>query len=91
MKRIGLILLSLFLLCACQSGIEATLEDSVIVAMDDSNVSEEEITSLSKEEKKGNYYIVFETATGHYEYKIGKDGQIKDRDYQSVTSENVEE
>ena len=59
--------------------------------MDDSNVSEEEITSLSKEEKKGNYYIVFETATGHYEYKIGKDGQIKDRDYQSVTSENVEE
>ena len=45
MKRIGLILLSLFLLCACQSGIEATLEDSVIVAMDDSNVSEEEITS----------------------------------------------
>ena len=53
MKRIGLILLSLFLLCACQSGIEATLEDSVIVAMDDSNVSEEEITSLSKEEKRG--------------------------------------
>ena len=91
MKRIGLILLSLFLLCACQSGIEATLEDSVIVAMDDSNVSEEEITSLSKEEKKGDYYIVFETATGHYEYKIGKDGQIKDRDYQSVTNENVEE
>ena len=91
MKRIGLILLSLFLLCACQSGFEATLEDCVIVAMDDSNVSEEEITSLSKEEKKGNYYIVFETATGHYEYKIGKDGQIKDRDYQSVTSENVEE
>ena len=91
MKRTGLILLSLFLLCACQSGIEATLEDSVIVAMDDSNVSEEEITSLSKEEKKGDYYIVFETATGHYEYKIGKDGQIKDRDYQSVTNENVEE
>ena len=91
MKRIGLILLSLFLLCACQCGIEATLEDSVIVAMDDSNVSEEEITSLTKEEKKGDYYIVFETATGHYEYKIGKDGQIKDRDYQSVTSENVEE
>ena len=91
MKRIGLILLSLFLLCTCQSEIEATLEDSVIVAMDDSNVSEEEITSLSKEEKKGDYYIVFETATGHYEYKIGKDGQIKDRDYQSVTNENVEE
>ena len=91
MKRIGLILLSLFLLCACQSGIEATLEDSVIVAMDDSNVSEEEITSLSKEEKKGNYYIVFETATGHYEYKIGKDGRIKDRDYQSIANENVEE
>ena len=60
--------------------------------MDDSNVSEEEITSLSKEEKKGDYYIVFETATGHYEYKIGKDGQIKDRDYQSVTEkENREE
>ena len=91
MKKLILCLICLFSLCACQSGIEATLEDSVIVAMDDSNVSEEEITSLSKEEKKGNYYIVFETATGHYEYKIGKDGQIKDRDYQSVTNENVEE
>ena len=91
MKKLILCLICLFSLCACQSGIEATLEDSVIVAMDDSNVSEEEITSLSKEEKKGDYYIVFETATGHYEYKIGKDGQIKDRDYQSVTNENVEE
>ena len=91
MKKLILCLICLFSLCACQSGIEATLEDSVIVAMDDSNVSEEEITSLSKEEKKGNYYIVFETATGHYEYKIGKDGRIKDRDYQSIASENVEE
>lgn len=91
MKKLILCLICLFSLCACQSGIEATLEDSVIVAMDDSNVSEEEITSLSKEEKKGNYYIVFETATGHYEYKIGKDGRIKDRDYQSATNENVEE
>ena len=91
MKKLILCLICLFSLCACQSGIEATLEDGVIVAMDDSNVSEEEITSLSKEEKKGNYYIVFETATGHYEYKIGKDGRIKDRDYQSVTNENVEE
>ena len=91
MKKLILCLICLFSLCACQSGIEVTLEDSVIVAMDDSNVSEEEITSLSKEEKKGNYYIVFETATGHYEYKIGKDGRIKDRDYQSVTNENVEE
>ncbi len=91
MKKLILCLICLFSLCACQSGIEATLEDSVIVAMDDSNVSEEEITSLSKEEKKGNYYIVFETATGHYEYKIGKDGRIKDRDYQSIANENVEE
>ena len=40
--------------------------------------------------KKKKYYTVsFDTTTGSYEYKIGKDGIIQERNYKRSNSEEV--
>ncbi|MGN1276282.1 MAG: hypothetical protein ACI4UK_04765 [Floccifex sp.] len=87
MKKLGLCFVFCLALMGCQKGIVPTKEDCLEVAMDDANVTVSEITESSLDEKKGNYIIVFETETGHYEYTIGKDGIIKDRIYSALSEE----
>ena len=43
MKRIGLVLLSLFLLCSCQKPIQPSKENCLEVCMDDANVLKKDV------------------------------------------------
>ena len=92
MKRIGLVLLSLFLLCACQNPIQPSKENCLEVCMDDANVLKKDVLNSDIKEENDTYKIVFETSSSHYEYKIGKDGKIQDKKYEALKEkENREE
>ena len=84
MKRIGLVLLSLFLLCSCQKPIQPSKENCLEVCMDDANVLKKDVLNSDITEEKNVYKIVFETSSSHYEYKIGKDGKIQDKKYKAL-------
>lgn len=99
-KRNSLIFLTAFglLLTGCsKSGFEITKEDILEVARDDANATKSECENVSIKEQKGSYIVSFNTNGGSYEYKIGKDGIIKERSFkrgakeESTETEKVEE
>ena len=91
MKRIGLILLSLFLLCACQNSIQPSKESCLEVCMDDAYVLKKDVLNSDITEEKDVYKIVFETSSSHYEYKIGKDGKIQEKKYEALKEKETRE
>ena len=79
-KRNSLLFLTAFglLLTGCsKSGLEITKDDILEVARDDANATKSECENVSIKEQKGSYMVSFNTNGGSYEYKIGKDGIIK--------------
>lgn len=99
-KRNSLIFLTAFglLLTGCsKSGLEITKSDILEVARDDANATKSECENESIKEQKGSYIVSFNTNGGSYEYKIGKDGIIKERSFkrgakeESTETEKVEE
>ncbi len=89
-KRNSLIFLTAFglLLTGCgKSGLEITKEDILEVARDDANVTKKECENVSIKEQKGSYIVSFTTNGGSYEYKIGKDGIITERNFKHSTKE----
>lgn len=99
-NRKSLIFLTAFglLLTGCsKSGLEITKSDILEVARDDANATKSECENVSIKEQKGSYIVSFNTNGGSYEYKIGKDGIIKERSFkrgtkeESAESEKVEE
>lgn len=99
-KRNSLIFLTAFglLLTGCSnSGLEITKDDILEVARDDANATKSECENVSIKEQKGSYIVSFNTNGGSYEYKIGKDGIIKERSFkrgakeESTETEKVEE
>lgn len=93
-KRNSLIFLTAFglLLTGCsESGLEITKDDILEVARDDANATKKECENVSIKEQKGSYIVSFNTNGGSYEYKIGKDGIIQERNYKRSSSEEKEE
>lgn len=99
-KRNSLIFLTAFglLLTGCSnSGLEITKDDILEVARDDANATKSECENVSIKEQKGSYIVSFNTNGGSYEYKIGKDGIIKERIFkrgakeESTETEKIEE
>lgn len=94
-RRNSLIFLTAFglLLTGCgKSGLEITKEDILEVARDDANVTKSECENVSIKEQKGLYIVSFNTNGGSYEYKIGKDGIITERNFKhSNKEESVQE
>lgn len=99
-KRNSLIILaSTLLLTGCgNSELEITQNDILEVARDDANATKKECSNVSVQEEKKYYTVSFDTTTGSYEYKIGKDGIIQERNYKRSnkdedvsTTEPVEE
>lgn len=93
-KRNSLIFLTAFglLLTGCsQSGLEITKDDILEVARDDANATKKECENVSIKEQKSSYIVSFNTNGGSYEYKIGKDGIIQERNYKRSSSEENEE
>lgn len=99
-KRNSLIFLTALglLLTGCsKSGLEITKDDILEVARDDANATKSECENVSIKEQKGSYIVSFNTNGGSYEYKIGKDGIIKERSFkrgakeESSETEKVEE
>lgn len=93
-KRNSLIFLTAFglLLTGCsKSGLEITKDDILEVARDDANATKKECENVSIKEQKGSYIVSFTTNGGSYEYKIGKDGIIQERNYKRSSSEEKEE
>lgn len=99
-KRNSLIFLTAFglLLTGCsKSGFEITKDDILEVARDDANATKSECENVSIKEQKSSYIVSFNTNGGSYEYKIGKDGIIKERSFkhgakeESTETEKVEE
>ena len=93
-KRNSLIFLTAFglLLTGCSnSGLEITKDDILEVARDDANATKKECSNVSIQEEKKYYTVSFDTTTGSYEYKIGKDGIIQERNYKRSNSEEKEE
>lgn len=89
-KRNSLIFLTAFglLLTGCgKSGLEITKEDILEVARDDANATKKECENVSIKEQKGLYIVSFTTNGGSYEYKIGKDGIITERNFKHSTKE----
>ena len=89
-RRNSLIFLTAFglLLTGCgKSGLEITKEDILEVARDDANVTKKECENVSIKEQKGSYIVSFTTNGGSYEYKIGKDGIITERNFKHSTKE----
>lgn len=89
-KRNSLIFLTAFglLLTGCsKSGLEITKSDILEVARDDANATKSECENVSIKEQKGSYMVSFNTNGGSYEYKIGKDGIIKERSFKRGTKE----
>lgn len=85
-----IILASTLLLTGCgNSNLEITQNDILEVARDDANASKKECSNVSIQEEKKYYTVSFDTTTGSYEYKIGKDGIIKERNYKRSNSEEV--
>lgn len=93
-KRNSLIFLTAFglLLTGCsKSGLEITKEDILEVARDDANATKKECENVSIKEQKGSYMVSFNTNGGSYEYKIGKDGIIKERSFNRGAKEETTE
>lgn len=86
-----IILASTLLLTGCgNSELEITQNDILEVARDDANATKKECSNVSIQEEKKYYTVSFDTNTGSYEYKIGKDGIIQDRNYKrSISEEEV--
>lgn len=93
-KRNSLIFLTAFglLLTGCgKSGLEITKDDILEVARDDANATKSECENISIKEQKGSYIVSFNTNGGSYEYKIGKDGIIKERSFKRTEKEEKTE
>ena len=90
-KRNSFIILALtLLLTGCgNSELEITQNDILEVARDDANATKKECSNVSVQEEKKYYTVSFDTNTGSYEYKIGKDGIIQERNYKRSNSEDV--
>lgn len=89
-RRNSLIFLTAFglLLTGCgKSGLEIKKEDILEVARDDANVTKKECENVSIKEQKGSYIVSFTTNGGSYEYKIGKNGIITERNFKHSTKE----
>ena len=87
-----IILASTLLLTGCgNSNLEITKNDILEVARDDANATKKECSNVSIQEEKKFYTVNFDTTTGSYEYKIGKDGIIQERNYKRSSSEEKEE
>lgn len=83
-----IILASTLLLTGCgNSNLEITQNDILEVARDDANATKKECSNVSIQEEKKYYTVSFDTNTGSYEYKIGKDGIIQERNYKRSSSE----
>ena len=93
-KRNSLLFLTAFglLLTGCsKSGLEITKDDILEVARDDANATKSECENVSIKEQKGSYMVSYNTNGGSYEYKIGKDGIIKERSFKRGTKEESTE
>lgn len=93
-KRNSLIFLTALglLLTGCsKSGLEITKDDILEVARDDANATKSECENVSIKEQKGSYIVSFNTNGGSYEYKIGKDGIIKERSFKRTEKEEKTE
>lgn len=93
-KRNSLIFLTAFglLLTGCsKSGLEITKDDILEVARDDANATKKECENVSIKEQKSSYIVSFTTNGGSYEYKIGKDGIIKERSFKCGAKEETTE
>lgn len=92
-KRISFIILaSTLLLTGCgNSELEITKNDILEVARDDANATKKECSNVSIQEEKKYYTVSFDTTTGSYVYKIGKDGIIQERNYKRSNSEESQE
>lgn len=93
-KRNSLIFFTAFglLLTGCsKSGLEITKDDILEVARDDANATKSECENVSIKEQKGSYMVSFNTNGGSYEYKIGKDGIIKERSFKRGAKEETTE
>lgn len=90
-KRISFIILaSTLLLTGCgNSNLEITQNDILEVARDDANATKKECSNVSIQEEKKYYTVSFDTNIGSYEYKIGKDGIIQERNYKRSNSEEA--
>ncbi len=87
-----IILASTLLLTGCgNSELEITKNDILEVARDDANATKKECSNVSIQEEKKYYTVSFDTTTGSYEYKIGKDGIIQERNYKRSSSEETQE
>ena len=85
-----IILASALLVTGCgNSELEITQNDILEVARDDANATKKECSNVSIQEEKKYYTVSFDTTTGSYEYKIGKDGIIQERNYKRSNSEEV--
>lgn len=85
-----IILASTLLLTGCgNSELEISQNDILEVARDDANAKKKECSNVSVQEEKKYYTVSFDTTTGSYEYKIGKDGIIQERNYKRSNSEEV--
>ena len=90
-KRNSFIILAsaLFLTGCGNKELEITQSDILEVARDDANATKKECSNVSIQEEKKYYTVSFDTNTGSYEYKIGKDGIIQERNYKRSNSEEV--
>lgn len=87
-----IVLASTLLLTGCgNSNLEISQNDILEVARDDANATKKECSNVSIQEEKKYYTVSFDTTTGSYEYKIGKDGIIQERNYKRSNSEEKEE
>ena len=87
-----IVLASTLLLTGCgNSNLEISQNDILEVARDDANATKKECSNVSGKEEKKYYTVSFDTNTGSYEYKIGKDGIIQERNYKRSNSEEKEE
>lgn len=85
-----IVLASTLLLTGCRNNeLEITQNDILEVARDDANATKKECSNVSIQEEKKYYTVIFDTTTGSYEYKIGKDGIIQERNYKRSNSEEV--
>ena len=87
-----IILASTLLLTGCGNNeLDITQNDILEVARDDANATKKECSNVSIQEEKKYYTVSFDTTTGSYEYKIGKDGIVQERNYKRRNSEEKEE
>lgn len=85
-----IVLASTLLLTGCgNSELEISQNDILEVARDDANATKKECSNVSIQEEKKYYTVSFDTTTGSYEYKIGKDGIIQERNCKRSNSEEV--